>query len=76
MISATVLRFHARPEVGPRIDQLKFRRLVDGPSLKRWSIQRSRSLVQKNLSVSRIGISQTKEMTRDRLSSIGLRRRG
>ena len=34
MLSAVVLHFHARPEAGPGIDQLKFRWLADGPSLK------------------------------------------
>ena len=34
MLSAVVLCFHARLEAGPRIDQLKFSRLADGPSSK------------------------------------------
>ena len=34
MLSAVVLHFHARPEAGPGIDQLKFSRLADGPSSK------------------------------------------
>ena len=34
MLSVAVLRFHACPEAGPGIDQLKFSQLADGPSSK------------------------------------------
>jgi hypothetical protein len=34
MLFVAVLRFHARLEAGPGIDQLKFRWLANGPSSK------------------------------------------
>ena len=39
VVSAVILRFHVRPEVGPGIDRLKFGRLADDLKLKRYSIQ-------------------------------------
>ena len=46
MISATVLRFHGCPKAGPEIDQLKFKQLADGPSLKGCQFEEAITIVQ------------------------------
>ena len=48
MLSAMILCFHTRSEAGPRIDRLKFDRLVDELKTEEVIDPRSRSLMQRS----------------------------